>query len=394
LIREDLAKSKSHQNAWRENKWHQRSAAVATVYNYNFQISVLAGVDQVVRSVPVTIHLSSAMGRFGNRDSGPQVMMGLRMQDEATPHEVDAKVASVSELKFTIAATTKPCRSFPGAVSDVTSLTSLSDSEDFLTAAARLPGRQSSLAASVKSLDVVSSHSSSMRRRREAATARNAASRHNTVAPSVSTLDWLSASSVDQRIDVFTQTIQPEVRDVATETSIAWDGHRLHCRCCKKPPAIPEISTRRDSRSSSSANRSPKMHRQISEFNGLWSLTNASPGIANFLTALQIENELVTDATGHKDILKLHHSTGAIIYEGGELKLENDMLVRIGKSGNRYLYARAEETCDSLPIGSRATTFDSGLLAYMTESDPEQDELPNSCSDDQEDKLHNVSDIV
>ena len=63
------------------------------------------------------------------------------------------------------------------------------------------------------------------------------------------------------------------------------------------------------------------------------------PGIATFMSRLEISGRDVVDGVGDRGFLKGNLEEG-VRFEGGVLSMQGDVLVRTGKSGTRMLYVR------------------------------------------------------
>jgi hypothetical protein len=337
LIREALSTTRVCVDEWCEGKWFQESPAVAAVFNYDIEVSVYGSSTQIV---PVSIHLSSALGRYGNQDAGPQMMIALRMNYEPSPQGNCSTFRTSSESHFPITTcSAKPfVASLPNLPGELTSESNSSTSR-LCKRSGEACDKKSEVQSSLKLMSSSSGNSALRRSSRPP--------RMGATTPSVKTLDSVSSSDY-QAPEFGTQTIKPEVHDVATETSMVWEGQSFHCKCCAKPPIMPETKNRCDEyrlQISRSSFHSPHRPHNCSfvGFNGKWLLTNKPEGFSKFLAVLKIQDDIVIDADGETTTLKLHHNTGAITYEGGALTLENGMLIRTGKSGFRYCYARAQE---------------------------------------------------
>jgi hypothetical protein len=311
LIREALATPEVCENEWYGEEWFPQPPAVAPVYNYDLGISVLGASDGAKRKIPVSIHLSSAVGHCGYEDLGPQMMIALRMHREDTPS--DHGGGDVQNTAFwDKALKSKPASSkMPGEVQSVTE-----KSERVGSSAV-----QSSLKFRLSSSTGSSLLRESLHHPRVSDTT-----------PSVKTLATISSSckSCSPDISCGTQTLKPQVHDVATETSIVWEGHQFRCRCCAKPPCMPQPKLTEISKIPS-----------LAHFNGTWLLKGDIQGSTTFLKRLKVANGVVVDADGQKRNLKYDRSSTSVMYEGGTMCLENGMLTRTGKSGVRYCYDRA-----------------------------------------------------
>jgi hypothetical protein len=306
LIREALATPEVGENEWDEEKWFPQPPAVALVYNYDLS-------DGAKRKIPVSIHLSSAVGHCGYEDRGPKMMIALRMLREATPSEHGGDGMQNTAF-WDKAFTSKPAfTKIPGEVQS-----DIEKSERGIGSS----GVQSSLTFRLSS----SSGSSLLRESLHLP-------RVSDTTPSVKTLATLSSShkSCSRDIGCCTQTFKPQVHEVATETSIVWEGHQFRCKCCAKPPCMPRPELIKRSKLPSFAG-----------FTGTWLLTDDIQGSTTFLKSLKIANGQVVDADGQTRSLKYDRRSASVMYEGGTMRLENGKLIRTGKSGVRYCYDRAQ----------------------------------------------------
>jgi hypothetical protein len=75
-----------------------------------------------------------------------------------------------------------------------------------------------------------------------------------------------------------------------------------------------------------------------SEFDGHWVLYQGRADA--WLSSMEIDGDQVIDGTGGMCCLK--RRGGKVVFEGGVLSIENDRLIRVGKSGRKQLYRRAD----------------------------------------------------
>lgn len=379
---------------WASRPLPNSTISLAPTFNYDLSNAIAHANGQSI--IPVSIHLSSAVGMSTERDSGPQMLIALRLMAE---QDLLAQDASTPPSFTAVTSMQSPVQ--PPSSNSASSWSKWAQKQ-------RVPGEviveNGSVCTSMSShrsaklirIDALSDLPS-VKMRRSSSSSRPG-SRPDPMHPlresffssglsdcSKDSLlqyseGWFSSLLTDGpvKMDCATQTANIQLEERSTQTSILGSDTGFRCTCCARPPLLPQTpgrappsgiqrqhrglrksSRKSKGRASPASPRSTDVDKDVAHsssssnycatnaFDGCWILTDMSPSTAAFMSALWIEGCEVTDAEGTVSYLRQDQSTGNITYEGGALFFEDDCLIRVGKSGRYYRYLRGLEEMEA-----------------------------------------------